>query len=136
MMQFSTTPNAEFNEEIQGALRFECEKLTGKSEDYKSHTIYLLEGDLINAGVIVEVHGAILWIDSIYVVESRRRQGLAKELIRQVMEYARAVGARELQLNTFFPDAFQIFVKLEFEVVAVIPNWKYGLTCHMMRRSI
>lgn len=40
----------------------------------------------------------------------------------------------EIQLNTYFNGANDLFLSCGFEGVAVIPNWKYGLDCYLLRR--
>jgi GNAT superfamily N-acetyltransferase len=81
-------------------------------------------------------HGNILWIDSIWVEPHFRKQNIGSRLLEQTFLYAIHNKAKEVQLNTYFQEAHFFFLKNDFEDVAMIPNWKYGLTCYFMRKAL
>jgi hypothetical protein len=61
---------------------------------------------------------------------------LAHELMKQALLYATQCRIGEVQLNTYFPDAHHFFLSQDFEDVTVVPNWKYGLECYLMRKHV
>jgi len=133
---FITTPDEQFNAEMEQGLIANIENLNGVAEGSKRHTIYAQENQKIIGGIITYLHGTILWIDSIYVDKSRRQQGLGKMLVEQITAYAKKCGAAELQLNTYFHEAHHFFSDQGFEILCSIQNWKYGLTCYLMSKFI
>ena len=70
------------------------------------------------------------------VLPKFRKQGIGDQLMEKAYQFAVENNAKEIQLNTYFPGAHAFFLVLGFETVAVIPNWKYGLDCYLMRRKI
>lgn len=133
-VEFITTLNEQFNAEMEDGLKANLKNLTSVADGSKDHTIYAQENQKIIGGIIAHLHGTILWIDAIYVDKRRRQQGLGKKMVEQIIVYAKKCGASELQLNTYFAEAHHFFSVQGFETVATIPNWKYGLTCYLMRQ--
>ena len=135
-LTFSDAPDPIFDDKISKALRGECEKLTGVKSDFEQHSLYLKSGAHIIAGAIYYIYGKILWCDSIYVEEAFQNNKLGSQLISKLLEIALSQNLREIQLNTYFPRVYTFFKKCGFEEIAVIPNWKYDLTCYLMRKIV
>lgn len=133
---FSYDPDSSFDEKISCALRRQCEDLTGIKADFEQVNVYSKHNDINIAGAICYIHGEILWCDSIYVEETFQNKGFGRQLIAKLFDIAITQNLREIQLNTYFPKAHMFFKKSGFEEVAVIPNWKYDLTCYLMRKII
>lgn len=133
---FSYDPDSSFDEKISCALRRQCEDLTRIKADFEQVNVYLKHNDINIAGAICYIHGEILWCDSIYVEETFQNKGFGRQLIAKLFDIAITQNLREIQLNTYFPKAHMFFKKSGFEEVAVIPNWKYDLTCYLMRKII
>ena len=135
-VSFSYDPDPSFDEKISCALRRKCEDLTGVKTDFERVNVYLKHEQTNVAGTICYVHGKILWCDSIYVEEAFQNKGFGRQLIAKLFDISLTQNLREVQLNTYFPKAHKFFKKCGFEEVAVIPNWKYDLTCYLMRKMI
>jgi GNAT superfamily N-acetyltransferase len=135
-LTFTTTSNPKWDKKIAAGLRTECGSLMGISEDFKPHTIYGMVENKFAGGVILEQHGNILWIDAIWVEMRFRSHGIGKQLMQQAAQWAVQNKAIEIQLNTYFKDAHDFFLSCGLEDVALIPNWKYGLDCYLMRKSV
>ena len=135
-LSFITTANPEWDKKIASGLRKECEALTGRIEDFQTHSLYVKSEEIFAGGISVEQQGDILWIDSIWVEPTFRKQGIGKMLIEKIMHFAVAGKAKEVQLNTYFKEAHDFFLACGFEDVAAIPNWKYALTCYLMRKRV
>lgn len=135
-LTFSTISTPKWDKKIIDGLHKECSSLTGISEDFKPHTIYGMVEDKFAGGIVLEQHGNILWVDALWVETSFRNHGIGKQLMEKTVLWASQNNATEIQLNTYFKDAHGFFLSCGFEDVAVIANWKYGLSCYLMRRSI
>ncbi|MBY0501531.1 MAG: GNAT family N-acetyltransferase [Alphaproteobacteria bacterium] len=135
-LSFTTHTNSQWDKRIAIGLRHECEARTGDSEEFITHTIYAKIGDNFVGGIICEQHNEILWIDSLWVEIAFRKQGRGAQLVEQACLFGIQNKAKEVQLNTYFHEAHAFFLKWGFKDVAVIPNWKYGLTCYLMRKKL
>ncbi len=133
---FTTLSTSEWDSKIEAGLRKECEALTGLGNAFNFHSIYVKNGDVFAGGIYLEHHGLILWIDSLWVEPNFRGQGIGKTLLQEALLFARQNKTKEMQLNTYFREAHGFFLTCGFEEVVSIPNWKYGLTCYLMRKSI
>lgn len=131
---FTSIPNSEWHKKIEAGLRKECEALIGIKNLFKVHSIYVKNEDTFVGGMIVEHHGDILWIDAIWVEPNYRRKGIGKRLFQESQVFASQNKVKVIQLNTYFQKAHDFFLACGFEDVALIPNWKYDLTCYLMRK--
>lgn len=128
--------NPQRNKKIEASLREECKILKELEPLLKLTPIYVTNREIFVGGVILEQHADILWIDSIGVEPNFRRQGIGKRLLQEALLFASQNKAKEMQLNTYFREAHNVFLTCGFEDVALIPNWKYGLTCYLMRKIL
>lgn len=136
MLIFTTQSHPEWDQKIEAGLYRTCGILTGVKETYMPHRIYAERNNVFLGGIVVEQHGNIVWIDNLWVEPDYRKQGIGQQLAHQVSLYAAQQNAKELQLNTYFPKAHTFFLSQGFEDVAIIPNWKYGLECYLMRKQL
>lgn len=135
-LSFTNESHPEWDKKITSGLHKECEGLTGPVEDFKTQKIYVTVANSFAGGLVFELHGDILWIDSIWVEPTFRKKGLGKQLLEKALVFATQNNVQQIQLNTYFSKAHAFFLTCGFEDVAVIPNWKWGLTCYLMRRMI
>jgi len=135
-VSFTYDPDQSFDEKISCALRRQYEDLTSRKTDFERISVYLKHKETNVAAAICYIHGKILWCDSIYVEEAFQNKGFGRQLIGKLLETALTRNLREIQLNTYFPEALAFFKKCGFEEVAVVPRWKYDLTCYLMRKMI
>ena len=135
-LSLTTLNNPEWDKKIESGLRKECEALTGIRNDFKTGVLYAQSGSTFAGGMHIELHGDILWIDSLWVEPEFRKQGMGRQLLQEALYFATQNNIKVIQLNTFFSEAHSFFLRCDFEDVALIPNWKYGLECYLMRRKI
>jgi len=135
-LSYITKNHPDWDEKIAAELRKECKILTGLREDSKTHNIYVKSAETFAGGMGMEQYGEILWIDSLWVEPLFRKQGIGKALLQRAFLFATQNNLKEVQLNTFFKEAHDFFLTCDFEDVAVIPHWKYGLDCYLMRKII
>lgn len=86
--------------------------------------------------VIFKKQGETLWIDGLFVDASFRRQKVGSQLVDQVIGFSKSNAIKFIQLNTFFKEAKDFFKACQFEEVASIPNWKYGLTSYFLQKKV
>ncbi len=135
-LSYSSEANPDWDKQITCELLKYVKQLTGLPEDLKAYTIYAHNENTLRGGVICELHGDILWIDSIWIEPSFRKQGIGKQLLQKVFLSGIQSKAKEIQLHTYFKEAHLFFLKCGFEDVVSIPHWKWGLTCHLMRKCL
>lgn len=135
-LSFITRSNPEWDKKIASDLRKECEALTGIKEDFQTHNFYVKKGEVFVGGITIEQHGDILWVDSIWIEPAFRKQSIGRTLIERIFPLATQHKTTEIQLNTYFKEAHDFFLACGFEDVVAIPNWKYGLTCYLMRKRV
>jgi N-acetylglutamate synthase-like GNAT family acetyltransferase len=135
-LSFTTIAHPEWDKKIATGLRKECELLTDSRKGFKQHTIYVKSGDTFVGGMSIEQHGEILWIDSLWVEPHFRKQGIGNKLLQKAILFATQNKIKEVQLNTYFQESHSFFLTYDFEDVAVIPHWKYGLDCYLMRKKV
>jgi len=135
-LAFTTRPHPAWDKKIEEGLYKACEALTGLRKSLEPFTIYAESDGVFMGGITIEQYGDILWIDSLWVEPNFRKRGIGQELIQQAFLYATKRNATEVQLHTFFPTAHAFFLSQDFEDVAVVPNWKYGLDCYLMRKKL
>ena len=133
-LSFITTSNPEWDKRVVSGLRNECEVLTGIKEDFQTYSLYVKSREIFAGAISVEQHGNILWIDSLWIEPHFRKQGIGKMLIEKVLLLPAQHKVKEVQLNTYFKEAHDFFLNCGFEDVAIISNWKYGLTCYLLRK--
>lgn len=132
--ELTTSWNPALNEKIEGQIKGFLEQKTGIYHVFKPGAIYVYQDSALIGGAIFEIQGRSLWVDSLWINIQFQRQGIATRLIKQLSEFAQEQECEFLQLNTYFGQTF--FQKVGFEVMAMIPKWKYGLNCYFMRKAL
>ena len=134
---FTTTPNDQYEKQVLAALGGKPSSQTGLGiKNAKREAIYAIEKEVLVGGVIFSSHFDIFWIDSIWVVKEKRKQGLGRALLSEMEIYAKKLDIKEIQLNTYLSSIHQFFTSQGFETLGTIPNWKSGLTCFLMRNLL
>lgn len=132
---FSHFRNPNWEDKINLELNAYLESVTNQHSP-QTQGIYCFHETQHIGGVLFQKNENILWIDGMFVATSFRGQGIGRSLINEVIKYAKHNQVQSIQLNTYFPEARQFFKSCEFEEVATIPNWKYGLTCFLLEKNI
>jgi GNAT superfamily N-acetyltransferase len=130
----SSTGNPLLNKAIDDNLKDILEQKIGTPSTFKTGAIYVHENSIFIAGLVFEVQGNLIWIDSLWVDPQFQGKGLGSKLIDRLVNFGEEQGCQTLQLNTYFADLF--FRKVGFIVISMIPKWKFDLDCYFMRRNI
>ena len=59
----------------------------------------------------------ILYVDTVFVAETYRRQGIGRKLICEMEQRARAIGANMIRLDTFDWQGYEFYQSLGYEEV-------------------
>ena len=129
-----------WDETIESSLQERLLEEVGREEGFETYSVYaVLDLDLVHpimvGGVIFAFQETTIWIDALWVAPMFRKKGLGFQLLNHIESVAKKWGCRTIQLNTYLNDAHYFFLACGFEDVAIIPNWKYGLECYLMRRK-
>ncbi|MDF3034573.1 MAG: uncharacterized protein K0R76_1527 [Alphaproteobacteria bacterium] len=132
---FTAFQNSAWKDKIDLELNAHLEARTG-IHVINAQGLYAFYETQLIGGVIFQKHGDILWIDALWIEPKFRRQGVGSKLMEQIIDFARQNTLTCLQLNTYFEEARSFFDACAFENVASIPQWKYGLTCYFMKKTL
>lgn len=135
-ISFTTFQNPVWRDKINLELRNQLEFYTKAPYIDQSQGIYTHHEAQLIGGIVFQKYNDILWIEGIWVDEKFKRQGIGKLLLEQAIDIARKNNIQNVQLNTYFSEAKNFFVASGFEIIHMIPHWKYGLTCYFMRKHI
>ncbi len=75
-------------------------------------------------------------ISNIYVDEQCRKQGLGRELIRIIENFAQEKNCTQIDLETFEFQAREFYEKLGFLVLQKVDQWMSGQTLYFMRKQL
>ena len=130
--------NPEWDKVVQEGLIEAFNDHVPQAREFKpmSHSIYGIEKGELVGGVLVDLYGDTLWIDALWVSPHHRFKKLGSQLMAEALRFARLNRCKEIQLNTYFHDVRDFYIKCGFEMTAHIPNWKYSLDCYLMRRIL
>jgi GNAT superfamily N-acetyltransferase len=132
---FTNFRNPTWEDKINFELNAHMESIAGQHSN-QLQGIYVFYDTQHIGGVLFQINKNILWIDSLFVDEAFRRQSIGKQLMAKVYEHAKQLEIQWLQLNTFYPESRDFFKACDFEEIANINNWKYGLTCYFMKKGL
>jgi GNAT superfamily N-acetyltransferase len=132
---FTKFRNQEWENKINQELYAYLEVMT-KHHLSSNQGIYCFHETHHIGGILFQLQSNILWIDGMFISEKFRRQGIGRKLIEEASKHAIQHNIKEMQTNTFFPDARDFFKACEFEEITNLPNWKYGSTCYFLKKSL
>ena len=78
----------------------------------------------------------ILYIDTVFVEEEYRRQGVGKELLKEAESRAKALGANMIRLDTFNWQGREFYLKLGYEEVGQYSSPEDGFSEHFFVKML
>ena len=90
-------------------------------------------GELL-AGIIGNIYWNGLEIDTLWVMESQRRKGIGKKLIREAEELAKKHGAVVAFLKTV--EAKKFYAKQGYEIFGILEDRPIGTLLYHMKKRI
>jgi ribosomal protein S18 acetylase RimI-like enzyme len=116
-------PDPEDIEELRSRLEAFNNARAGKNK-YK-FLLLTVDDDAgeLAAGLYARMHFSWMFVDSLWVAESSRGQGLGSKLLAQAEEQARKHGCHSVWLDTFSFQAPEFYRKRGYEVFGELPNY-------------
>jgi GNAT superfamily N-acetyltransferase len=97
---------------------------------------YAREGDEVIGGVIARTWGACCEIQIIWVHESRRRRGIATELLARTEQAARARGCDLIYLETFSFQAPALYERAGYQEACSFRGFPGGIVKQLMQKRL
>ncbi len=136
MITYSQNPQTELNARIHRGLRQELQEMKGHLCPFEIHNHYAFDGDTLVGEIIFERHDDILWVDSLWVAELQRKQGVGQKLLQYVIDIGHARHCEKIQLTTYFTDSLPFYEKQSFVILSSLPHWKYGVECYFLEKIL
>jgi GNAT superfamily N-acetyltransferase len=129
----SESPDATF---VREGLALYNVAVTGHSH-YSPLAIFLKdERGAILGGALGHVWGGWLDLDALWVSELFRGQGYGAKLLQAAEKEASDQGCHGIYLTTFSFQARPFYEKFGFDVVANIPDYPKGHSCHVLKKAL
>jgi len=84
------------------------------------------QGDVILAGAITVITKDWAYVETVWVDESLRGQGIGRKLMRAVESYVHQIGLNGILLYTIDFQAPEFYLKLGYELLGKLPNRPHG----------
>ena len=98
------------------------------------HSIFAKHEHRIIGGALIYQHSDAVYIDSLWVEEGFRRQGIGRELLLRVEQDALEKGIRKQFISTTSQEAKALYLRLGFECIATVPEYLCGLDKYYLRK--
>jgi N-acetylglutamate synthase-like GNAT family acetyltransferase len=135
-LSFTTFQNPTWKDKIDLELRSKLESLTSIPYINQPQGLYAHHEAQLVGGIVFQKFNDVIWIDALWVDDNFKMQGIGRGLIDQLVRVSKSENMQFIQLNTFFSEAKGFLQACGFEIVSTIPNWKYGLNCYFMQKTI
>ena len=110
--------------------------VTGHAAYYPvSYFLKTSEGEVLG-GLLGMIWGGWLHIKFVWVAETVRKQGYARQLVEKAEEYARKRGCRGAYLETFSFQARPLYEKLGYAVFGEIADFPPGHAHFFLRKDL
>lgn len=95
-----------------------------------------MKNELVGGVLACSILWNILSIESVWVAENYREQGIAARLLKEVEEEAKAAGCYMAQLDTFDFQAPGFYEKQGYEIFGTLTNAPKGHTHYYMKKTL
>lgn len=99
------------------------------------HSIYAKSDNKIIGGALIYQHSDAIYIDSLWVDEKFRNQGIGSELLRKAEQDCLEKGITKQIISTFNIRAKDLYIKHGFKVIATVPNYIQGLDKYYLEKK-
>lgn len=100
------------------------------------HSIYAkINGDIIG-GALIYQHSDAIYIDSLWVDEQFRNQGIGTELLKRSEQNALRQGILKQVICTFHKPNMEFYLRRGFKLIATVPEYIQGLDKYYLRKTI
>ena len=93
-------------------------------------------GSVVVGGVVGRIVKNRLFVDLLWVEETRRNSGLGSSLLQALERAAIQQGCRDVLLETLSASAGRLYSRLGYRLVAKIPDYIPGFVKHVFIKSL
>ena len=128
------TPDVEA--QIYEGLRLYGIERIGYSEKYDTTAFVARKSDIFAGAVVAFSFWGALHIESVYVDNAFRDQGLGTRLMERALTFGREKNFRFAFLETMSFEALKFYQKLGFQLEFTRPGYVYGSSYHYLRKDL
>ena len=132
-LRFEPTPPLETRQALGDRIRaFNARHAPGAAERFAllGHD----DGASLRAGLVGVLFGGWLFIESLWVDDSLRGQGIGRALMAQAEDHARAKGCHDAWLDTF--QARRFYEQIGYVACGELENYPQGQSRHFLRKAL
>jgi GNAT superfamily N-acetyltransferase len=97
---------------------------------------FIRENGVIVGGIVGRIIQRRMFVDLLWVEETRRNRGLGSSLLQSMEGVARDRGCRDVLLETLSASAARLYSAVGYRQVAQVPDYIPGLTEHVVLKSL
>jgi GNAT superfamily N-acetyltransferase len=97
---------------------------------------FLRENGVIVGGIVGRIIQRRMFIDLLWVEETRRNRGLGSSLLQSMEGMARDRGCRDVLLETLSASAARLYSAVGYRQLAQVPDYIPGFAKHVLLKSL
>lgn len=99
-------------------------------------TVSAHNGDKLVGGLVAYYAAYLCKVGWLWIDESYRRKGIARQLIQTLEEHISSQGCKLIHLDTFSLNARELFLSQGFEQIATIDNYINDNSCYFFSKKL
>jgi GNAT superfamily N-acetyltransferase len=135
-LRIEDDPRPEDREQLNERLYEFNARVTGIDDGRWLAILFRGEDGQITAGLQGWTWAGTAHVDTFWIREDLRRQGLGKQLLEAAEAEAIRRGCRVLQLSTHSYQAPGFYRRLGYEEIGALPGWPAGTTRHFFSKTL
>lgn len=130
--EINTQPSKELDEVVINGVHNYNNNL--HNDPVSHHSIYAKSDNKIIGGALIYQHSDAIYIDSLWVDDKYRNQGIGSELLRRTEQDCLEKGIPKQIISTFNKRAKELYINHGFKVIATVPNYIQGLDKYYLEK--
>jgi len=118
----------------QGMRRHALSQIDG--DESPPIACFVRENGVIVGGVVSRIVQRRMFVDLLWVDETRRNRGLGSALLQSMERVARDRGCRDILLETLSISAARLYSVAGFRLTAQVPDYIAGFDKHVLLKSL
>ena len=118
----------------QGMRRYALSQIDG--DESPPIACFLRDGGGIVGGVVGRIIKRRMFVDLLWVEETRRDRGLGSSLLQSMERVAIEGGCRDVILETLSGPAARLYSAAGYRLLAQVPNYIPGFAKHVLLKSL
>lgn len=118
----------------QGMRRHALSQIEG--DESPPIACFTRENGVIVGGIVGRMVKRRMFVDLLWVDETRRNRGIGSSLLRSMERFAAEHGCRDIMLETLSPSAARLYVATGYRVMARVPDYIPGFAKDVLLKSL